>query len=599
MTRLGFVIDQRKCIGCHACTVACKAENGVPLGEFRTWVKYVDKGTFPDSRRHFLVERCNHCDDAPCITICPTKALFRRDDGIVDFDADRCIGCKSCMQACPYDAIYIDPTTHTAAKCNFCAHRVDVGLQPACVNVCPEQAIITGDLDDPTSYISRLIARNSVQVRRPDQGTKPKLFYLGADASVLVPELTDEPESFLWGQVRPHDPALHQPMARPGMMLQPLSLAQETPGDRRPAPCPPGTRGLRPRGGATGDRRAGPLTADAGQAQPSGPVQFSGGPPPGGSSYGGGVAVTDGPAATPPGATFAGLGAPTISYNAAHPKTWGWKVSAYLWTKSIGAGAFLILALALLFGITSDRPLFGWAAPLIALAFVGATLVLLVWDLKRPERFVYVLLKSNFRSWLVWGAYILAAYSALLVLWMIGQLTGVVALLSVAAVLGTMAAIGSAAYTGFLFGQAEGRDFWQSPLLAPPLVVQAGAAGAAIMTLGAAILGASDVGSLLCARALWGFVLANALLVAMELTSPHVNLHVRKAVHLLTHGALSRRFWSQVVLAGLLLPLVLAGLTVFAGASLWFAAAAGVLTLAGLYVYEDLYVTAGQAIPIS
>jgi formate-dependent nitrite reductase membrane component NrfD len=169
----------------------------------------------------------------------------------------------------------------------------------------------------------------------------------------------------------------------------------------------------------------------------------------------------------------------------------------------------------------------------------------------------------------------------------------------VAAVLGALAAVCSAAYTGFLFGQAEGRDFWQSPLLAPHLVVQAGAAGAAILTLGAAILGASHVASLLCARALFGFVLANVLLVAMELTSPHVNLHVRKAVHLLTHGALSRRFWSQVVLAGLLLPLVLAGLTVFAGASLWFATAAGVLTLAGLYVYEDLYVTAGQAVPIS
>jgi Fe-S-cluster-containing dehydrogenase component/formate-dependent nitrite reductase membrane component NrfD len=541
MTRLGFVIDQRKCIGCHACTVACKAENGVPLGEFRTWVKYVDKGTFPDSRRHFLVERCNHCDDAPCITICPTKALFRRDDGIVDFDAARCIGCKSCMQACPYDAIYIDPTTHTAAKCNFCAHRVDVGLQPACVNVCPEQAIITGDLDDPTSYISRLIARNSVQVRRPDQGTKPKLFYLGADASALVPELTDEPESFLWGQVRPHDPALHQPVAQPGMLLRPLAQAT---GDRRQA---------------TEDHL---LTPDACRLSPD-------------------------------------LGAPTVSYNAAHPKMWGWKVSAYLWTKSIGAGAFLILALALLFGITSDRPLFGWAAPLVALAFVGATLALLVWDLKRPERFVYVLLKSNFRSWLVWGAYILSAYSALLVLWMIGQLTGVAPLLSVVAVLGTIAAVCSAAYTGFLFGQAEGRDFWQSPLLAPHLVVQAGAAGAALMTLGAAILGASHAASSLCARALFGFVLAHGLLVAMELTSPHVNLHVRKAVHLLTHGALSRRFWSQVVLAGLLLPLVLAGLTVFAGLSLWFAAAAGVLTLAGLYVYEDLYVTAGQAVPIS
>jgi hypothetical protein len=204
-----------------------------------------------------------------------------------------------------------------------------------------------------------------------------------------------------------------------------------------------------------------PLAQDGGmgQAQPSGPVQFSGGPPPAaGSAYGGGAAVADGPAATLPGATFPGLGAPTVSYNAAHPKMWGWKVSAYLWTKSIGAGAFLILALALLFGIISDRPLFGWAAPLIALAFVGATLVLLVWDLKRPERFVYVLLKSNPRSWLVWGAYILSAYSALLVLWMIGQLTGVAPLLGVAAVLGALAAVCSAAYTGFLFGQAEGRD---------------------------------------------------------------------------------------------------------------------------------------------
>src|SRR5919204_196055 len=209
-------------------------------------------------------------------------------------DQRKCIGCQSCMQACPYAAIYIDPTTHSAAKCNFCAHRVDVGLHPACVNVCPEQAIITGDLDDPSSRISRLIARNSVQVRRPDQGTKPKLFYLGADASVLVPELTDEPESFLWGQVRPHDPALHQPTARPGMMLQSLPLAQESPGDRRQATDQ-----------ATGDRRQ----ATEEHLLPPAACRL------------------------PP-----DLGAPTVSYNAAHPKMWGWKVSAYLWTKSIGAG---------------------------------------------------------------------------------------------------------------------------------------------------------------------------------------------------------------------------------------------------------------------
>ena len=185
--RYGFVIDQRACIGCHACTVACKSEHDVPLGVNRTWVKYIEKGEFPNARRHFLVERCNHCENAPCVAICPTKALFQREDGIVDFDKSRCIGCKSCMQACPYDALYIDPDTHTAAKCNFCAHRIDQGLQPACVVVCPEEAIIFGDLDNPTTRISQLIKMEEVKVRRPEQGTKPKLFYVGAEDLALDP----------------------------------------------------------------------------------------------------------------------------------------------------------------------------------------------------------------------------------------------------------------------------------------------------------------------------------------------------------------------------------------------------------------------------
>lgn len=132
MTNYGFIIDNRKCIGCHACTVACKAENEVPLGVNRTWVKYIEKGEFPNTQREFHVMRCNHCDDAPCVEACPVTALYTREDGIVDFNPDRCIGCKACTQACPYDALYIDPNSHTAAKCNYCAHRVDVGLEPAC-----------------------------------------------------------------------------------------------------------------------------------------------------------------------------------------------------------------------------------------------------------------------------------------------------------------------------------------------------------------------------------------------------------------------------------------------------------------------------------
>src|SRR5438067_8156035 len=198
--RYGFVIDHRKCIGCHACTVACKEENQVPLGTFRTWVKYVEKGTWPNTRRYFSVLRCNHCDDAPCITICPTVALYRRADGIVDFDGARCIGCKSCMQGCPYDALYIDPNTNTAAKCNYCAHRVEVGLEPACVVVCPERAIIAGDLHDPRSEIASIVGREAVRTRKPEQGTGPNVYYLGADEAAINPEIAVEelPHMTMW-----------------------------------------------------------------------------------------------------------------------------------------------------------------------------------------------------------------------------------------------------------------------------------------------------------------------------------------------------------------------------------------------------------------
>src|SRR5262249_43809646 len=155
--------------------------NQVPLGAFRTWVKYIEKGAFPSTRRYFSVLRCNHCDAAPCVAICPTLALYRRDDGIVDFDGARCIGCKSCMQACPYDALYIDREPQPAAKCNYYAHRVEVRLEPACVIGCLEQAIVSGDLDDASGRIARLVATEQVQVRKPEQGTRPKVYYLGAE----------------------------------------------------------------------------------------------------------------------------------------------------------------------------------------------------------------------------------------------------------------------------------------------------------------------------------------------------------------------------------------------------------------------------------
>ncbi|MGI9601861.1 MAG: 4Fe-4S dicluster domain-containing protein [Acidimicrobiales bacterium] len=190
MTRLGFLLDSDNCIGCHACTVACKSEHDVPLGVNRTWVKYIETGTFPDVARKFNVMRCNQCDDAPCMTICPTSALFRAPNGVVDFQDDDCIGCKSCMNACPYDALYINPETNTAHKCNMCNHRIEVGLEPSCQIVCPTEAIKIGDLDDPTSEISRIIARDDVAVRAPEQNTKPKVYYRGADQASLDPTRT-------------------------------------------------------------------------------------------------------------------------------------------------------------------------------------------------------------------------------------------------------------------------------------------------------------------------------------------------------------------------------------------------------------------------
>lgn len=202
------VIDHESCIGCHACTTACKSENQVPLSVTRTYVKYVESGAFPQTRRNFQVTRCNQCQDSPCTIACPTAAMYRRPDGIVDFDKSACIGCKACMAACPYDAIFINPEDHSAEKCNFCAHRIDLGLEPSCVVVCPTQAILVGDLDDPDSRVARIAHREPVQVRRPEKETRPKLFYRGAHQSTLDPLAARRPDGglFLWSEQKtgPH-----------------------------------------------------------------------------------------------------------------------------------------------------------------------------------------------------------------------------------------------------------------------------------------------------------------------------------------------------------------------------------------------------------
>jgi Fe-S-cluster-containing dehydrogenase component/multisubunit Na+/H+ antiporter MnhB subunit len=202
--RWAKVIDHQSCIGCHACTTACKSENEVPLGVTRTYVKYADVGVFPQTRRAFQVTRCNQCSSAPCTHACPTRAMFVRADGIVDFDKSSCIGCKACIAACPYDAIFINPEDHSAEKCNFCAHRLDVGLEPACVVVCPTEAILIGDLNDPSSRLAHMVGREAVTVRRPEKDTQPKLFYRGAHQATLDPLAARRPPGgiFMWSEQR-------------------------------------------------------------------------------------------------------------------------------------------------------------------------------------------------------------------------------------------------------------------------------------------------------------------------------------------------------------------------------------------------------------
>ncbi len=177
MPRYGMTVDQRLCVTCNACVIACKNENGVPDGEARCWTVQEERGSFPLLALATRSERCNHCDNAPCVSVCPTGASHVEDGGFVEVDAEKCIGCKACTLACPYEARYLHPDGYVD-KCDFCEHRVRAGQGPACVGVCPTDALTFGDLDDPHSKVHQQLVTRRFKVLKEEQDTKPKVFFL-------------------------------------------------------------------------------------------------------------------------------------------------------------------------------------------------------------------------------------------------------------------------------------------------------------------------------------------------------------------------------------------------------------------------------------
>jgi len=179
MTTFAMVIDTRTCIGCGDCVVACKTENKVPEGFNRDWIVEATRGTYPNLSTEFRSERCNHCSNATCVTLCPTGASHHWEDtNIVLVDADKCTGCKACIAACPYDARFVTEPGGYVDKCTFCHHRVAKGQDPACVSTCPTRCMHFGSLDDPGSEVSQLLKSRDYKVLNPGTGNLPNVYYL-------------------------------------------------------------------------------------------------------------------------------------------------------------------------------------------------------------------------------------------------------------------------------------------------------------------------------------------------------------------------------------------------------------------------------------
>jgi formate-dependent nitrite reductase membrane component NrfD len=359
--------------------------------------------------------------------------------------------------------------------------------------------------------VAQLIAREPVRVRKPEQGTQPKLYYIDGDESAIVPTAARHESIYMWSQ-----------------------------------------------------RNA---------------------------------AVLGGGAIYPPDHPLLQPNA-VAAYDVAHARPWGWQVPAYCWTKSIGAGVLAVPAIAMLLGRLSGSRVRDIALATIALLFTALTTVLLVWDLDHKERFLRVVFTPQSKSWLARGAFILIGYSGLCGLFWMAAVFG---LASVSAILlwpTVLVGFCAAAYTAFLFGQCEGRDLWQSPLLPAHLIVQALLCGSAVLALLPDPLGGSAAARAFAASSLVVCLGFHLIMLLGEVAMPHTTDNARYGARLMTHGPFARAFWGGAVLLGGILPLGLLGGAFLLGGRVGIGLAS-LLALAGLLIFEWCFVMAGQSVPNS
>tara|TARA_B100000427_G_scaffold105040_1_gene87090 strand:- start:1667 stop:2989 length:1323 start_codon:yes stop_codon:yes gene_type:complete len=440
------------------------------------------------------------------------------------------------MQACPYDALYIDPDSHTAAKCNYCAHRLDGGYEPACVIVCPVEAIISGDMDDENSKISGLLVNENVMARKPEKMTQPNLYYINGTNEMLDPNQTKADWEYVWSEqskgvghyAKYADKRVNESDTE-NLLIQ---LAMEN-----------SARSGKPIDQRSIDRVAKEIQQDLDESKAR--------------------RVYDSPS---------------------KGVLWGWEVTSYVWTKAIATGTFLMMAIYQFINGTLDHTV-ELSGLYTSLIFMGLTGALLVKDLDRPDRFLYVLLRPQWRSWLVKGAYIITAFGGMVTLLLVDHYFGFG--LKWAWAIGSIFAVLGAIYTAFLFDQARGRDLWQSPWIgALHMLVHAIIAGSAFMIM-------IDTGSISIMRSiLYLSILLNVFIILKEILIPHKTPDSKKAIQMMTNGYYSKYFWTGLIIGSLLPFLILTGST-------GYELVAGILALVGIFLTEFVRIRVPQMIPLS